>query len=250
MNKQSGLWPWFELIVPDVAKGVAFYEAVLGWKAATMSMGEFDYTMLGPVGSRQGCGVVPPQADGQAAQWTGYVMVPSVDEAAERALAAGGKLLAPAMDIPSVGRMAQIADPQGATVWLFKPETDEEMTTHYAPGFHWAELHTDDPVAAVAFYRQVLGMGHDTMDMGQEPYHMLVGATGPTCGIMRRQHAEGASMWLYWAAVDDADAALATAQAHHGQVLMPAFDVEGIGRMGILRDPQGAVLGVIKPAGA
>ena len=37
------------------------------------------------------------------------------------AVAVTGSLVVPAMDIPTVGRMALIADPQGAHIWLFTP---------------------------------------------------------------------------------------------------------------------------------
>lgn len=246
----AGRWPWFELIVPDVDKGVAFYAAVLGWEKAEMNMGDFNYTMLGPKGGRQGCGVVPPQGEGIPPHWTGYVTVPNVDEAGERAISAGGAVTVPAMDVPTVGRMAMVTDPQGAVFWLFTPEPQEggDDEGDYAPGFHWAELHAKDPASAVPFYQHTLGVGHDTMDMGPELYHLLVAGGHGTCGITRQMHEGAPPMWLYWAVVEDADAALARATEQGGQVLMGAFDVPDIGRMGVLQDNQGAVLGVIKPA--
>jgi len=44
------------------------------------------------------------------------VTVDQVDATVAQATALGGKVIAPAMDIPGVGRMAVIADPQGATL--------------------------------------------------------------------------------------------------------------------------------------
>jgi predicted enzyme related to lactoylglutathione lyase len=54
-------------------------------------------------------------------QWLAYVHVADVDASARKTTELGGKVLAPPMDIPDVGRIAVIQDPQGATIGLFKP---------------------------------------------------------------------------------------------------------------------------------
>lgn len=242
----AGRWPWFELNVPNPAQGVAFYGAVLGWEATSMDMGGTPYHMMGPPGGAQGCGVVTPEGGG-GAQWVGYITVSSVDEAAARAAAAGGQVVVPAMDVPTVGRMACVVDPEGATFWLFTPEQADGSGNH-APGFYWMELHSDDPEAAAAFYAKVVGVGIDTMPMSGGTYFLLEGPERAASGICAKMMNGAPSMWLAWASVDNADAALERAVAAGGQVLAPAFDVEGIGRMGILQDDQGVVLGVITPA--
>jgi hypothetical protein len=49
-------------------------------------------------------------------------------------------------------------------------------------------------------------------------------------------------------AVDDVDASCAKVQELGGRVLKPAFEVPGVGRIAIVRDPTGAALGIITPA--
>ena len=46
------------------------------------------------------------------------VVEEDVDAGAARAEELGGKTVAPAFDVPGVGRMAMLADAQGATFWL------------------------------------------------------------------------------------------------------------------------------------
>lgn len=58
----------------------------------------------------------PPGAEGMPPMWGCYVTVDDVDKTAERCQALGGKLLVPPMDIPTVGRMAVLQDPQGAVI--------------------------------------------------------------------------------------------------------------------------------------
>jgi predicted enzyme related to lactoylglutathione lyase len=79
-----------------------------------MSMeGGPSYTCL-VVDGRQVGGAMPPQMDGIPPHWNVYFNVESVDDTVAKATALGGTVVAPAFDVPGVGRMAVLADPQGA----------------------------------------------------------------------------------------------------------------------------------------
>ncbi|MNC44138.1 27 kDa antigen Cfp30B [compost metagenome] len=62
-----------------------------------------------------------PQMAGVPPHWATYIAVDDVDTRLAKVTQHGGSLVVPAMDIPTVGRMALIADPQGAHIWLFTP---------------------------------------------------------------------------------------------------------------------------------
>jgi predicted enzyme related to lactoylglutathione lyase len=55
------------------------------------------------------------------------------------------------------------------------------------------------------------------------------------------------SMWVPYVAVEDVDATVAKAQELGGSAVMDAMDVPNVGRIGVLKDPNGAVFGIIKP---
>jgi uncharacterized protein len=59
---------------------------------------------------------MPPDAPPMPPAWGCYVTVDDVDATLEKCAALGGKVLVPPMDVPTVGRMAVIQDPQGATL--------------------------------------------------------------------------------------------------------------------------------------
>jgi predicted enzyme related to lactoylglutathione lyase len=59
---------------------------------------------------------IPPHAQGMPPTWGLYVTVDDVEKTITQCAALGGRLLMPPMDIPGVGRMAVIQDPQGATL--------------------------------------------------------------------------------------------------------------------------------------
>ena len=53
--------------------------------------------------------------------WRIFFAVNSVDETVKKVAQAGGKLRLPAMDVPGVGRIAGLLDPQGGAFAVFKP---------------------------------------------------------------------------------------------------------------------------------
>jgi predicted enzyme related to lactoylglutathione lyase len=52
--------------------------------------------------------------------------------------------------------------------------------------------------------------------------------------------------WTPYVGVDDTDATCAKAKKLGAEVIVEPMDVPNVGRFAILKDPQGAVLGVIK----
>ena len=78
------------------------------------------YTVLTDVNGRQvgGCMDLAMLPEGTPPHWNVYFNVDDVDASVAKAEALGAKTLAPAMDVPGVGRMAMVADPQGASFWV------------------------------------------------------------------------------------------------------------------------------------
>ena len=54
--------------------------------------------------------------------WQPYVAVEDVDATTAKAKELGGSVLAEPMDVPTVGRIAVLRDPQGATFGIIKPQ--------------------------------------------------------------------------------------------------------------------------------
>jgi len=115
--KTHGAFSWSELMTGDPAAAAAFYGPLFGWRIETMDMGGGPYHLL-KVGETAVGGIMktPAEAGPMPPAWGGYVTVDQVDATVAQATALGGKVIVPAMDIPGVGRMAVIADPQGATL--------------------------------------------------------------------------------------------------------------------------------------
>lgn len=243
MAYQFGSFVWHELVVPDIDKAKRFYPETLGWGTTEMDMGDFKYTMLTEGEDTKG-GVVNPQGGPQPPHWANYLSVDDVDAAVKRVEKAGGKVLAPAFDIPTVGRMAPVADPQGATLFLFKSEKGDDETER----MHWNELWAKDADAVLDFYKSVANVTVEEMPMPQGQYYILKAGDRQVGGVMTSPDPKVPPMWLPYISVEDADATLKRAEKNGGKVISKPQEIEGIGRFGIIADDQGAVVGIIKPA--
>lgn len=121
---EPGTVIWNELQVQDVDADMPFYRATVGITTEPVPMGELgDYTEL-HVGKATVGGALPKPQE-MPARWVVYFMVEDVDEALAKAQALGASILAPAFDIPDVGRMTLISDPEGAPFYLMKPRMAE-----------------------------------------------------------------------------------------------------------------------------
>ena len=114
-----GAFCWSELMSPDPAKAAEFYGSLFGWKLEEMPMpnGTYRVAKLGetPIGGIMACpdAAMPPM-------WGVYVTVDDVDESLAQCVSLGGAVLMPPMDVPTVGRMAALRDPQGAMFSIIK----------------------------------------------------------------------------------------------------------------------------------
>ena len=120
---QGKTFVWHELYGASTSASVEFYSKVLGWETEAMDMGDFKYTMFKsngtPVAGVLGTSEIPHLAD-VPPHWAVYIGVDDVDARLAKCVALGATVLVEPMDVPNVGRMSLIQDPQGATFWLFK----------------------------------------------------------------------------------------------------------------------------------
>src|SRR6266849_6325117 len=147
-----GKFVWFELVSRDAKKAQAFYREVLGWRVQPFPMGASTYEMIlaGDTPDTMIGGYAASKSDRQPSHWISYVSVEDVDATAKAATANGGKVVEAPYDAPGVGRMARIADPQGAELCLLKSATGDKADAPAPAGrFFWNELHTIDPTKAL-----------------------------------------------------------------------------------------------------
>ncbi|MEZ4365661.1 MAG: VOC family protein [Kofleriaceae bacterium] len=248
---------WYELLSTDPAGSRTFYPEVVGW--TTEAWGDGGYTMwVGSQGPLGGVSDLPAAARAMGAPsfWQCSVQVDDVDASIAKVTELGGKVHH-VETVPTVGRLAVIADPQGAVLSLFTPEREMAAHDRAQPGeFQWHELMTTDPEAALAFYGTIAGwepMGVN--DMGAMGPYLLWGREGRQLGGMMRlppgaKAPDGRAVppsWMYYVTVADLDAALARATERGARVIMGPMAVPTGQRVVLLLDPQGAAFALTEP---
>ena len=120
------------------------------------------------------------------------------------------------------------------------------------PGeFHWNELMTRDVEKAKAFYGAVCGWTFQEMEVDGINYTIAMADDRPAGGIFPMTGEEFADVpehWISYVTVEDCDEAADAVVANGGVLKQAPFDVTGVGRIAVLQDPGGAMIGVIKPA--
>ncbi|MFH8489746.1 VOC family protein [Streptomyces longisporoflavus] len=116
-----GAVAWNELVTQETAGVVKFYQAVFGYTEEAPASADFDHVTLQvdgrPVASIHGVGQALPRDRG--AHWMTHFEVADVDKSVERVIELGGRLVKPARE-SAHGRMATVADPEGAVFTLVR----------------------------------------------------------------------------------------------------------------------------------
>jgi uncharacterized protein len=243
---EPGTPSWVDLSTPDPDAAKRFYGALFGWEAEDAGPVEETggYGMFRLRGKLV-AGVGPLMDPSQPPVWSTYVSTDDADAAVARAREAGAQVHVEPMDVMDAGRMAFVGHPAGGFVGFWQPgrHTGAELVNE--PGaLAWSQLNTRDPDAAAAFYGAVFGWTRG--DFGGMPVFNL-GEQG-VAGMMQMPDdvpAEVPAHWMTVFGVEDVDASVAQATDLGGQVMMPARDIEGVGRFAVLTDPQGVMFGVV-----
>ena len=113
--KTAGAFSWNELTTGDPDAAATFYGQLFGWRFEKMDMGMPYHVIKTAEGTSVG-GIMgkPPGAEASPPMWISYVTVADADATAKQCVALGGKVCNGPMDIPTVGRMVVLQDPQGA----------------------------------------------------------------------------------------------------------------------------------------
>jgi predicted enzyme related to lactoylglutathione lyase len=243
-----GRFVWYDLMTSDPAKAEGFYKKVAGWGTSVWE-GPTPYTMWTANNQMIGGVMTVPKGVSSPPHWLAYIAVADVDATAKQVQSLGGAIHKEPTDIPTVGRFAVFADPQGAAFAVF---TSQGTTPgHEGPPnvgeFSWHELATSDYAAAFRFYQALFGWEKQAEhDMGPMGIYLLFSRRGQELGGMFNKPAEmpGPPSWLQYIRVDSADAAAERVKANGGTILNGPMEVPGGDRIAQCLDPQGAAFAV------
>ncbi|MFD3519196.1 VOC family protein [Streptomyces sp. NPDC058653] len=126
------------------------------------------------------------------------------------------------------------------------------MNRPYKPGTPcWIDLMVPDQQAAIDFYSDLLGWRGEVGPPETGGYAVCTLKGKPVAGIMKAMNPDGTVpdpmppvAWTTYLATDDIDATLRSVSDSGGTVMMGAMDVMDLGRMSVIADPTGAVVGL------
>ena len=244
---RHGQFVWREIMTSNVEDTLRFYGEVVGWKHETAKMPDgSDYTMF-KVGDKAVGGALKLPMPGVPTHWAMYVSVADVDAAAARAAKLGGKVLFGPADAGGMGRFASVADPQGATISLWKSNMgDSARGETERPGrgeFCWEQLNTPDPKAANDYYGELFGWGDAPFPGGG----MDVWSAGKVQVASRMQAPAGVpAHWLTYVVVDSIESANTRVTKQGGTVLVDLIELPTVGRISVVQDNVGATIGLFE----
>ncbi|GAB2449366.1 putative enzyme related to lactoylglutathione lyase [Conyzicola lurida] len=251
MEFRTGQPRWADLVSRDTDRAVDFYTGLFGWQA-TAAPSEFGgYITFSRDGHNVG-GLMENGPDpGVDDIWTVYLEVDDARETAEAAQTEGAEVLE-LEDLADLGTWLVITDPTGARVggWQNIAHTGFE-TTRGAGAPVWAEEHTRDYRAAVAFYETVFGWETEVLSDTDDYRFTTLGRGADAVAGIQDDSATLAeiepSYWELYFGVANANETAVRITELGGALLERVADTE-YGRMGHAVDPTGARFAILQVA--
>lgn len=126
------------------------------------------------------------------------------------------------------------------------PLTDLSSNPRLPGKFVWADLATDNVVAARTFYARMFGWQY--YDLGG--YSIALSAGRPLCGMFQKpkpaDKPEARPRWIGYISVPNVAQVQDTVTKAGGKVLAPPGKFPKRGEQAVFADPEGAIFGVIK----
>ena len=130
--------------------------------------------------------------------------------------------------------------------------SEAETSVCGKPGhFSWNELITTDPKASTEFYGKLFGWKAEPFappgaPTGGPPYMVFKtdGKDMGAGGMMQAPVPGIPTHWLPYVIVENADKSLARAVELGGKALTPVMAIGEVGRVAVIQDPLGAVIGL------
>jgi predicted enzyme related to lactoylglutathione lyase len=238
---------WSELMAVDVKRAEAFYVNVIGWSSAPFPHAPNPYIQFKRSDGTAVAGLMErPKDMNMRPFWAMYIAVPDFDEAVADVTRHFGSEMSGVIDIPTVGRIQMLKDPQGAPFYVIQPEPRENPPDREPQDgdASWLELTTTDAAAAMAFYQAVFGwQPADAMDMGEQGTYQMFKRGDRTIGGMMNRPASMRDVPPYWGIyfrVPDITSAVSRIKHNGGEVTNGPTEVPGGDWIVNGRDPDGA----------
>jgi hypothetical protein len=244
MAPVHGTFGWTELMTRDPGPAATFYERLFGWTTEDQDTGGGPPCAIFDKEGRAaaGLGAMPPEMRerGQPSCWSSYVLVDDVDEIAVRVRDAGERVTVEPTEVMMAGRMAIIADPEGAALSLWQAQDHRGAEASGEPGFpSWNELAGRTLERLSRFYGELFGWSFADNPDSPSRYPIAKQGDREAGGLiqMTDEWGEMPAHWSVYFAVADADESAERVRSLGGKVHFGPFDTP-VGRLAVCADDQ------------
>ena len=119
--------------------------------------------------------------------------------------------------------------------------------------FSWSELMTTDFDSSFSFYKALFNWKlKEVPGRGDSRYALIINenSSEPFAGILsmpKAQEERGIpSHWQTYVTVDNVEETIVKAQKLGAQIILPAMKIARVGMVAAIKDPQGAVVSIVK----
>ncbi len=237
-----------DLLTNDLSAATAFYGNLFGWefkihpeRAAILA----DERELGSIFQRD----LPPD-DVRKPRWIAYMSVPDVGVAQQRVSEHGGSTLLAPRVMDDLGTLAVFSDAEGAVFGAIHLTAGDPEDYMAEPGeWIWLQLLSRDAVKAGEFYARLAPyeLFDDGAVEGSGSY--LLASEGYARAALKTIPADRTELkpaWLPFVRVANILEAIGRVQQLGGRVLVQPRPELFDGKVAVIADPTGAVLGILE----
>lgn len=252
-SHKSGTFCWADLATSDTAGAKDFYGKIFGLVPFEMpTEAGMPYTMLN-IQNKPAAALYDLAPEHKAMNipphWMNYVSCDDIKATVQKVKDNGGVVIMEPWEAAGYGIGAMFQDPEGAMLGLWQPISHIGASWKNIHGAYcWFEHASHGNEKTVEFYENVFGYSARTELMGDTLYTTFFLGEEPVAGlyVMPEMLKDLPCHWLVYFTVDSVDKALEVTIAEKGEILMPKMQVPGVGFFSVIRDPQGAVLGIVE----
>lgn len=247
-----GHFVWHELMTNDMDAAKVFYGELFGWEFKDVSSpSDADVYRLIVKDGKQLGGMMPLANVHEAsvsAHWMGYVSIANIEETAMAAKQNGGTIVMEPKDIPHVGRLSVIRDPQHAySAAIDMSQGDPDVRSLPPVGtFCWNQLNTTDPDGAAVFYQKIYGWTQGAFSEGGGKDMFVFNAGEVPVASMLAAPDGVPAHWLTYVVVDNLAEARVRVAVLGGTIMLEGMELPNVGTIAVAFDFEGTTIGLFE----
>jgi predicted enzyme related to lactoylglutathione lyase len=244
---------WRDLLTNDPAASQRFYGELFGWTfenigSASNLKSDSAYALIRNNGELIG-GMIDTVALNNRediSQWVVSMSVEDIEARVSMVTEAGGQIITPPTDLQDRGRLALVRDAEGALLGLLETrDGDPRDGTPEMGDFLWEELWTTDIEHASSFYRSLVGLSEETVDLdpneaGKQSYRLLKAGDTPRVGMMLNPLDGLDPVWVSYLRVESPAEITSRVAELGGRVIVEARTRAVGGEAAFIAGPSGA----------